>query len=111
MCLYKVWPKTHFDAVRRETGRLQRDSSQVGGGMLGGPWCNLPMTVGRPTRTSLSCISSPLSTKECLSACGGVCVCVLSLSNFFLPLVTLNYGEAEALVSRPGHGMKKKIYI
>ena len=35
-------------------------------------------------------------------------MCVLSLSNFFLPLVTLNYGEAEALVSRPGHGMKKK---
>ena len=37
-----------------------------------------------------------------------VCVCVSTFSKFFLPLVTLGYGEDEALVLRPGHGMKRK---
>ena len=34
---------------------------------------------------------------------------VLSILYCFSSLVTLSYGEAGALVPRPGHGMKKKM--
>ena len=86
----------HFDAVQRDTGHLQRDSSQERGAEFGWPWCNLPMTVGRPTRTAQ--VASPLHSipRSVRAPVGGICVCVFECFKFscrVLPLVTLSYGR------------------